>query len=126
MLLIFQTQLHSWWLDANAYTETTRPLFAKASGFPLSLYVTKKMQSSASDAVYTPLQKQDITEQEIDKLVRLGYLEKKKFSGGIYLFVFSCKIAIKDFKTFTWRFLPFNYHMLKKIRQIRNLLNIEI
>nr|XP_011415523.3 metaxin-1 [Crassostrea gigas] len=61
--------LHSWWLDANAYTETTRPLFAKASGFPLSLYVTKKMQSSASDAVYTPLQKQDITEQEIDKLI---------------------------------------------------------
>lgn len=102
MLLIFQTQLHSWWLDANAYTETTRPIFAKASGFPLSLYVTKKMQSSASDAVYTSLQKQDITEQEIDKLVRLGYLEK--FSRGIELFVFSCMKAIKDFNIFTWRF----------------------
>lgn len=84
---VFQTQLHSWWLDANAYTETTRPLFAKASGFPLSLYVTKKMQSSASDAVYTPLQKQDITEQEIDKLVRLGYLKNNKFSG-VFIFLY--------------------------------------
>lgn len=88
MLLIFQTQLHSWWLDANAYTETTRPLFAKASGFPLSLYVTKKMQSSASDAVYTPLQKQDITEQEIDKLVRLGYLGKKKDFLEVFIFLY--------------------------------------
>lgn len=60
------------------------------------------MQSSASDAVYTSLQKQDITEQEIDKLVRLGYLEK--FSRGIELFVFSCMKAIKDFNIFTWRF----------------------
>lgn len=88
MSFLSSKQLHSWWLDANAYTETTRPLFAKASGFPLSLYVTKKMQSSASDAVYTPLQKQDITEQEIDKLVRLGYLKNNKFSGVLIFLYF--------------------------------------
>ena len=75
--ILISVQLHSWWVDANAYTETTRPLYAKATGFPLSLYVTKKMQTSAWNAVYQPLQRLDATEQEIDKLVCLVSMQMK-------------------------------------------------
>ena len=75
--ILTSVQLHSWWIDANAYTETTRPLYAKATGFPLSLYVTKKMQTSAWNAVYQPLQRLDATEQEIDKLVCLVSIQMK-------------------------------------------------
>ena len=75
--ILISVQLHSWWIDANAYTETTRPLYAKATGFPLSLYVTKKMQTSAWNAVYQPLQRLDATEQEIDKLVCLVSMQMK-------------------------------------------------
>nr|XP_022334033.1 metaxin-1-like [Crassostrea virginica] len=81
--------LHSWWIDANAYTETTRPLFAKATGFPLSLYVTKKMQTYAWNAVYQPLQRLDATEQEIDKLI---YKEAKECLNHL-----SYKLGDQDF-----------------------------
>ncbi|XP_048731783.1 metaxin-1-like [Ostrea edulis] len=81
--------LHSWWVDAHAFTETTRPLYAKACGFPLSLYVTKKMMTSASNEVYTPLQKQDVTEEDIDKLI---YKEAKECIN-----LLSYKLGEQDF-----------------------------
>ncbi|XP_062621655.1 metaxin-1-like [Saccostrea cucullata] len=81
--------LHSWWVDAQAYTETTRPLYARMCGFPLSLYVPQKMMSSATDSVYTPLTKPDLTEQEIDKLI---YKEAKECINHL-----SYKLGEQDF-----------------------------
>ena len=64
-------QLYQWWMDGKTYVELTRPWYAKAVGFPLSLYWPPRKQSSCRARLLAQFGSSCISESEIETLVRL-------------------------------------------------------
>lgn len=61
--------LYQWWMDGKTYVELTRPWYAKAVGFPLSLYWPPRKQSSCRARLMAQFGTSCINESEIETLV---------------------------------------------------------
>lgn len=58
--------LHTWWIDSQAYVDVTRPWYAKASPFPLNLFVPGSRQKWANKRVFVGKGSENISETDVE------------------------------------------------------------
>lgn len=62
-------QLHIWLLDADSYDNLTRPLYTKATRFPMKFWLAGQLQKAAHKRVYNPLITENTDESVVESVV---------------------------------------------------------